>query len=164
MKFDEEHFTRQEQALGFLETARVHLLERDGGAWLDWEGGGTIHVAILDPTPEDLRLLTADVANLPWSVAIVAVNHSREQLVGLVEELSNADLPSTEPDSWVSLGWSPIHNAVVATLRRVDQAAIDWLKEHVPADALRVEIRPSAGRAYAPNATNRTGVAEIIER
>src|SRR5918995_2633677 len=35
MKFDEEHFARQEQALRFLAIAREHLLERDGVAWLD---------------------------------------------------------------------------------------------------------------------------------
>ena len=89
-------------------------------------------------------------------VLSVAVRYSRDHLIGLVEELSKDHLPAGEPDSWVGLGWS----ATRRWWRRYAGSTewrSTWLTEHAPADAMRVEIHPFAGRAYGLNVADRAG-------
>ncbi len=73
-----------------------------------------------------------------WAVQIVAVRHSQAELVGLLEGLDTS-LPG---DAWISLGWDAKVNAILVELRRWDEEAVSWAREHFPNDALMIVVHP----------------------
>jgi hypothetical protein len=118
---DWEH---ESAALEVIRHAERRLGTRFGGAWMD-RRADCINVALVRPSHDDERMTHELGGNTPWRVRLVEVQFSR------------ADLLAT-------LGWSPEHNCVVAEFRRIDEDAIGFLRQRVPAGALRIEIDPGA--------------------
>jgi hypothetical protein len=78
-------------------------------------------------------------------LTVVSVKYSMAHLLGYYERLAGRDLL----EGSVSWGVDPTHNALRFVLRRVDEDIVSYLHEHVPPDALWVEIEPRAGHAVA---------------
>jgi hypothetical protein len=136
---DPEH---EDRALSVLSAAERHLGEdRFGGGWIDRTAPSrpVIGVAAVDPSQRDVDAIDAVARQAGWPVQIVAVRHSRAELVGLMERLGKTPLPG---DAWVSLGWDPRLNAIRAELRRWDEEAVSWARGRFPHDALMIVIHP----------------------
>jgi hypothetical protein len=132
-----------------LRAAERHLGEvRFGGAWIDREDPTrpVLGIAVVEPSERDVDAISAVARDAGWPVQIVAVRHSRAELVGLLQSLDGAPLPG---EAWVSLGWDARSNAIKATLRRWDDEAVTWARERFPNDALVIVVHPGAAWAAA---------------
>jgi hypothetical protein len=129
-------------ALQVIEHAERHLSGRFGGAWFDRDAC-CINVAMVGAREDDVRALQELAEDTRWRVRVVEVQFSRAELLGFLERL-NRERGDRWTDAWATLGWSPEHNCVVAEFRRIDEDAIEFLRERVPAEALRIEIDPGA--------------------
>jgi hypothetical protein len=134
----------EDKGYQFIDTAeRLLGPDRFGGAWIDRSSDPPIiGVGVVDPSQPDVDRIHRAAQEASWRVQLLAVRHSRDQLVGLLESLSGEPLPG---DSWVRLGWDLRLNAVVAELRRWDEEAVCWIRERIPTDALILAISPGAG-------------------
>jgi hypothetical protein len=97
--------------------------DRFGGAWIDRTAPSrpVIGVAAVEPSQSDVDAIDQVARETGWPVQIVAVRHSRPELVGLIENLSKTPPPG---DAWVSFGWDARFNAIRAELRRWDEEAV----------------------------------------
>jgi hypothetical protein len=141
LAFDPEH---EDRALSVLSAAERHLgVDRFGGGWIDRTAPSrpVIGVAAVDPSQRDVDAVDAAAREAGWPVQIVAVRHSRAELVGLIEGLRKTPPPG---DAWVSLGWDARFNAIRIELRRWDEEAVFWARERLPSDALMIVVHPGA--------------------
>jgi hypothetical protein len=146
LAFDPE---QEERALSVLRAAERHLGEdRFGGGWIDLTAPSrpVIGVAATDPSQPDVDAIDAVAREAGWPVQIVAVRHSRAELVGLIERLGNSPRPG---DAWVSLGWDARFNAIRIELRRWDEEAVSWARKRCPNDALMIVVHPGASWSAA---------------
>jgi hypothetical protein len=132
----------ERSALQVIEHAERRLGARFGGAWFDRDAG-RINLAMVGARENDVRALQELAEDTRWRVRVVEVQFSRADLLGFLERL-NRERGDRWTDAWATLGWSPEHNCVVAELRRIDEDAIGFLRQRVPAEALRIEIDPGA--------------------
>jgi hypothetical protein len=143
---DPEH---EERAPLVMRAAERQLGEdRFGGAWIDRTAPSrpVIGVAAVDPSQRDVDAIDQVARETGWPVQIVAVRHSRADLVGLIESLSKTPPPG---DAWVSFGWDARFNAIRAELRRWDEEAVTWARGRFPNDALMIVVHPGASRSVA---------------
>ena len=143
---DPEH---EDRALSVLSAAERHLgVDRFGGGWIDRTAPSrpVIGVAAVDPSQRDVDAIDAVAREAGWPVQIVAVRHSRAELVGLIESLGNSPPPG---DAWVSFGWDARFNAIRVELRRWDEEAVSWARERFPNDALMIEVHPGVSWSAA---------------
>jgi hypothetical protein len=77
-----------------------------------------------------------------WPVQIVAVRHTRKELLERLEAVSGEPLKPS--DTWLRLGWDARLNSILAELSRWDEEAVSWAGERFPPDALTIVIRPGA--------------------
>jgi hypothetical protein len=136
------YWESEASALRVIEHAERRLGGRFGGAWFD-RNAGCINVAMVGTKHEDVRAVQELVEDTRWRVRVAEVRFSRAELLGFLERL-NRERGDRWTDAWATLGWSAEHNCVVAEFRRIDEDAIGFLRERVPAEALRIEIDASA--------------------
>jgi hypothetical protein len=133
-----------------LEAARTRLGHRWGGGWIDrhrWPGHIWIFACAVDPAPHEVEALDEVVAGAGFAFTIIPVKYSFEDLLGFYRGVDmGADGSS---DALVSFGMDAPHNALCLTLRRLDDSAIENVRAQLPADALRIEVHPRAGHAFA---------------
>jgi hypothetical protein len=106
---DPEH---EDRALSVLSASERHLGEdRFGGGWIDRTAPSrpVIGVAAVDLSQRDVDAIDAVARETGWPVQIVAVRHSRAELVGLIERFGKTPRPG---DAWVSLGGDARFNAI----------------------------------------------------
>jgi hypothetical protein len=140
----------EERALEVMAAARRLFEDGDrfGGGWFDRQrrnGRITIIVCAIAPTSEEAESLDGIAAEAGLPLTVVPVKYSMAQLIDYCERLAGRDLP----EGCVSLAMDATHNALRLVLRRVDENIVSYFHEHVPPDALWVEIQPRAGRAFA---------------
>jgi hypothetical protein len=140
----------EERALEVMAAARRLFEDGDrfGGGWFDRQrrsGRITIFVCAIAPTSEEVESLDGIAAETDLPLTVVPVKYSMAQLLDNYDRLAGRDLP----EGSVSWGVDPTHNALRFVLRRVDEDIVSYLHEHVPPDALWVEIEPRAGHAVA---------------
>jgi hypothetical protein len=143
---DPEH---EDRALLVMRAAERQFGEdRFGGAWIDRTAPSrpVIGVAAVDPSQGDVDAIDHVARGTGWPVQIVAVRHSRAELVGLIESLSKTPPPG---DAWVSFGWDPRFNAIRIELRRWDEEAVSWARGRFPNDALMIVVHPGASWSAA---------------
>ncbi len=120
--------------------------DRFGGAWIHKTNSTRpfIGIAVVEPSQRDVEAIHRSAQEVGWPVQIIAVRYSRAQLIGLLESLGKIALPG---DAWVGLGVDARSNAILAQLRRWDDAAVDWIRSRIPADALMIIVHPGRGPA-----------------
>jgi hypothetical protein len=138
----------QETALEIMGVARRSFADGDRFAsfWFDRKSSSDhMFVCAVRPTADEVDALDRLAADRHVGLTVVSVKYSEAQLLDFYERCSGHDLPS----SCASFGMDAMHNALRLTLRTVDDEALLFFRERIPADALWVEIEPRAPRAFA---------------
>jgi hypothetical protein len=140
----------EERALEVMAAARRLFEDGDrfGGGWFDRQrrsGRITIFVCAIAPTSQEVESLDGIAAETDLPLTVVPVKYSMAQLLDYYERLAGLELP----EGCAGFGMDATHNALRLVLRRVDEDIVSYLHEHVPPDALWVEIEPRAGHAVA---------------
>ena len=134
---------RQETLEGLVDTLHAHLADRWADVWLlPQEHSSTLHVAVVDPTPADVRFASDQAREAGWLVTVVGVRHSKVELEGFVDRI--VDL-MTSHGAIISCGFSPSENAVVIELTRLDDDVVAKALELAPSDALSFQVNLGAG-------------------
>jgi hypothetical protein len=81
-----------------------------------------------------------------YGLAVTSVRYSYAELLTFYERLAGEDLPG---DACVSYGFDAETNALVFTLRRLDDEVVSHVHERVPSDAVRITVEPRAPHGVA---------------
>jgi hypothetical protein len=130
---DEIDWEAEEKARVVFATAQAQVGDaRYGGSWIDRTSAvrPQLEVAVVAPTPDDVRLIEQTALAAGWRVIIDAVTYSRSQLISFYEDLVP---PTTGAVS--GLGWDAQLNRVVVRLTRPDEAE-SFFRGRIAADAL----------------------------
>jgi hypothetical protein len=143
------HDERQDKALEIMNAGRRIFADGDrfASGWFDLRSSSNLAVFIcaVRPTSEEVDALDRLAADSHVALSVVSVKYSEAQLLAFYERCSDRALPR----SCASFGMDAMHNALRLTLRNVDEEALSFFRERVPADALWIEIEPRAPRAFA---------------
>jgi hypothetical protein len=144
-----DHDERQGKELEIMDAGRRIFADGDrfASGWFDRQTSSNLAVFVcaVRPTSDEVDVLDRLAADSHVSLTVVSAKYSEAQLLAFYERCSDRDLPT----SCASFGMDAMHNALRLTLRYVDDEALSFFRERVPADALWVEIEPRAPRAFA---------------
>lgn len=105
-----------------------------------------LHLYAVDPSQPEIMALDRTAGNSGYGLIVTSVRYSYAELLTFYERLAGEDLPG---DACVSYGFDAATNALVFTLRRLDDEVVSHVHERVPADAVRITVEPRAPRAIA---------------
>ena len=106
----------------------------------------TLHLYAVDPTQTEITALDRVAGKAGYGLTVTSVRYSYAELLTFYERLAGQDLPG---DACVSYGFDAAANALVFTLRRLDDEVVSHVHERVPADAVRITVEPRAPHAFA---------------
>jgi hypothetical protein len=114
---------------------------RFGGGWLDRSNdrSPSIGIAAVDPSSEEMHAILSLKLPAGRQISVSLVRYSRAELIGFYKHLVP---PAGGTAS--GYGWDAATNRVVVHLNTLDVRTIDYFNEHIPADAVRFVVEPSA--------------------
>jgi hypothetical protein len=140
---------RQDGLYALVDTLHVHFGGRWADAWLlPQEHSSSLHVGIVDPTPEDVRFAADRARETGWHLTIHGVRYSKEELEQLKERILDVLMVPAPDSPIISCGFTASANAVRVELTRLDDDVIARMLELAPADALSFAVNP--GARYVP--------------
>jgi hypothetical protein len=105
-----------------------------------------LHLYAVNPTQPEITALDRAARKAGYGLAVTSVRYSHAELLTFYERLAGEDLPG---DACVSYGFDAETNALVFTLRRLDDEIVSPVQERVPAGAVRITVEPRAPHAVA---------------
>ena len=120
--------------------------ERFAGAWYEHGPVPTLHVFAVDPVQSEITALDTTAKEAGLGLTVIPARYSYVELVEFCERLSDA-MPGG--DACFGFGPDPRANAIQFTLRRLDEDVLAYIRERIPADAIRIIVKPRAPRAVA---------------
>jgi hypothetical protein len=106
----------------------------------------TLHLYAVNPTQPEIAALDRAAVKAGYGLTVTSVRYSYAELLTFYERLAGENLPG---DACVSYGFDAATNALVFTLRRLDDEVLSHVHERVPADAVRITVEPRAPHAIA---------------
>jgi hypothetical protein len=106
----------------------------------------TLHLYAVDPTQTEITALDRATGKAGYGLTVTSVRFCYAELLAFYERLTEEDLPG---DACVSYGVDAAANALVFTLRRLDDEVLSHVHERVPADAVRITVEPRSSHAIA---------------
>ncbi len=105
-----------------------------------------LEICAVDPTQAEIVELDHAAKNVGFGLVVHCVRYSYEDLLAFYRSLGGEDLSG---DVLVSYGVDDIANVIRFRLRRLDPSAMAYVRDRLPADAIRFEIEPRAGHWVA---------------
>jgi hypothetical protein len=138
-------FDRQETLHELVNVLHDHFAGRWAAVWLlPEEHSAYLHVAVVDPTPEDVRFAADRAREAGWMVTVVGVRYSKDELERLKERVVHELMIPGTDGAIIGCGFSPSVNAVRIELTRLDDAVLTKVLELGPPDAFSFDVRPGA--------------------
>ena len=97
-----------------------------------------LHLYAVDPTQAEITALDQAAEKAGYGLTVTSVRFSYAELLAFYERLAGEDLPG---DACVSYGFDAAANALVFTLRRLDDELVSHVHERAPADAVSCRSR-----------------------
>lgn len=137
----------QERGLAVLDAAASTFGEkRFASGQIQQAPRPTLHLYAVNPTQPEITALDLAAAKAGYGLTVTSVSYSHAELLTFYDRLAGEDLPG---DACVSYGFDAAANALVFTLRRLDDELVSHVQERLPADAVRIIVEPRAPHAFA---------------